>query len=80
MYSYIAELNEVMEVRRLIPENQKQLRESEEILLQLRYEVERFERPVHLMELSRKAEFGHLYYPYLKDIVILYAPEIEASE
>ena len=40
----------------------------------LKYEIEQFESPIHLMELARKPEFSHLKYPTLNEIVILEEP------
>ncbi|MBB64924.1 MAG: hypothetical protein CMO81_07645 [Waddliaceae bacterium] len=77
---YIAQQNIVIELRRKIPERNKELRELEQVLTELQYEVDSFERPIHLMQLRRKPEYGHLSYPQMKEITVLYAPEIEPEK
>ena len=68
--------NELTELRLKIPILTKEVRELHAQNTGLTYDIERFESPIHLMELSRKPEFGHLKHPYVKDIVIL-EPQVE---
>ncbi|MFS8563891.1 MAG: hypothetical protein LVR00_06080 [Rhabdochlamydiaceae bacterium] len=38
---------------------------------QLKYEIERFENPEHLMELAREQRFSHLMHPLMNDVLML---------
>ena len=37
----------------------------------LRYEIDTFETPTHLMQLSQKPEYAHLKHPYTKDLIVI---------
>ena len=71
LYKYIDKLNELTELRLSIPVLTKELNEIQEKNLELRYAIEQFESPVHLMELARKPEFGHLKYPPITQVIII---------
>lgn len=71
LYAYVEKQNQLTALRLQIPKLEKEVRTLEEENVQLMYEIEQFESPIHLMELSRNPEFGHLKHPLLKDIVIL---------
>lgn len=71
IYLYIDALNEVTEIRLAIPQVQKQLLEIVEKNNKLQYEIDRFESPLHLMEIARKPEWGHLKMPYTNEIILL---------
>lgn len=75
MYSYIEKQNELTELRLAIPMLSKEVNGLYEENRRLKYEIEQFESPVHLMELARKPEFSHLKYPTLNEIVILKEPD-----
>jgi hypothetical protein len=75
IYAYIEKQNSLTELRLMIPVVGKEVRRLTEENIRLRYEIEQFESPVHLMELARKPEFGHLKYPSLDEIL-----EIKDSE
>lgn len=74
LYSYIAKQNELTELRLAIPMLSKEVKALQEENRRLKYEIEQFESPVHLMELARKPEFSHLKYPKLDEIIILKEP------
>ena len=74
LYFYIDKQNELVELRLAIPTLDKEVKAALEENTRLQYEIDRFESPIHLMELARKPEFSHLKYPYTKDIVILKEP------
>jgi hypothetical protein len=69
IYAYIEKQNTLTELRLSIPLVEKELRKLTEENVRLKYEIEQFESPVHLMELARKPEFGHLKYPALNEIL-----------
>jgi cell division protein FtsL len=71
LYGFIEKQNRVTELRLAIPVLAKKVRKLKEENSRLRYEIEQFESPIHLMELARKAEFSHLKYPYVKDVIVI---------
>jgi hypothetical protein len=68
LYAYIDKQNELTELQLTIPAVAKELKEIHEENIRLQYEINQFESPIHLMELARKPEFGHLKYPYLNEV------------
>lgn len=68
LYAYIDKQNELTELQLAIPALEKELKEIHEENIRLQYEINQFESPIHLMELARKPEFGHLKYPYLNSV------------
>lgn len=74
LYFYIDKHNELVELRLLIPQVEKDLKAVQEENMRLKYEIDRFESPIHLMEMARKPEFSHLKYPQTSEVVILPEP------
>lgn len=74
LYSYIYKQNELTELRLAIPSLAKEVRHIQETNHRLKYEVDQFESPIHLMELMRMPEFGGLKFGYNQDVVILPRP------
>jgi hypothetical protein len=71
LYAYIDKQNELIELRLALPVLAKAVKNIQDENQRLQYEIDRFESPIHLMELAGKPEFGHLKYPYIKDMVFL---------
>lgn len=71
LYFYIDKQNELTQLRLSVPALTKEVKQIHEENIRLQYEIDQFESPIHLMELARKPEFGHLKYPNLDQIVIL---------
>ncbi len=71
LYSYINIHNETIELRMEIPVLNKEVKELKARTTKMKYEIEKFESPAHLIELSGKPEFGHLKHPYIDDIILL---------
>lgn len=71
LYAFIDKQNQVTEVRLAIPLLTNKVKKLQEENGRLQYEIDRFESPIHLMELAGKSEFGHLKYPYTKDVIII---------
>lgn len=71
IYVYMNKLNKMTEIRLKIPPLKRELKEIKEENMRLQYEIERFESPLHLMELSRKNEFSHLKYPYANEVILI---------
>jgi hypothetical protein len=74
LYAMIEKQNELVAVRLEIPAREKELRLIEEENKRLQYEIERFESPIHLMELAKKSEFSHLKFPHNSEVLILPKP------
>lgn len=70
-YFYIDKQNELVELRIAIPALAKEVKALHEENIRLRYEIDRFESPVHLMELARKPEYSHLKFPHTDDVVVI---------
>ena len=71
MYAYIHKQNQLTKVRFEIPVLMKGLRSIQEENTRLEYEIERFEHPIHLMNLSKQPEFSHLEHPTLDETVVI---------
>lgn len=71
LFAYIDKQNELTELRLMIPSLTKEVKSIQEENIRLKYEIERFESPIHLMELMRKPEYSHLKYPYLSEEIFL---------
>lgn len=71
LYKTIDKLNELTELRLSIPLMAREVKEINEKNLELQFAIEQFESPLHLIELLRKPEFGHLKYPSQTDVLIL---------
>lgn len=80
LYKYIDKLNELTELRLSIPILAREVKEIHEQNLELQYAIDCFESPLHLMELARKPEFGHLKYPSINEIVQLREPPLACSD
>jgi len=71
MYVYIGQLNEIMKLRLDIPPLERELKAIREENERLSYEIDRFENPLHLMELLRRPEYGHLRHPTVDEVIIV---------
>lgn len=76
-YKYIDNLNELTELQLSLPALAKEVKEINEKNLELQYEIEQFESPIHLMELARQPEFGHLKHPSVDEVIFLKEASIE---
>ena len=71
LYLFISKQNEVTSLRLEIPHLVQELEGIKQKIAHLEYEVERFENPIHLMELSRKPQYGHLRQPRIDEVIII---------
>lgn len=71
LFAYIEKQNEVTELRLAIPQLTKEVAAIREDNIQLKYEIETFESPLHLMELMRSPEFSHLKFPYIDQEIFI---------
>lgn len=68
LYSYFNQQNELTQMKIRLPELEKKVRSVREEAGRLRYEVDRFENPTHLIEIAHSPEYSHLKHPLLKEI------------
>lgn len=71
LFAVIDKQNNLTELRKEIPLLSKELKAIEAENNRLQYDIDQFESPLHLMELSRKPEFTHLKYYYDRDVIII---------
>lgn len=71
LYTYIYKQNELTELRLAIPSLAKEVRQIQEQNITYKYDIDQFESPIHLMELMRMPEFGHLKFGYYQDVIVL---------
>jgi len=69
LYAYVDQHNALVRRQMQLPLKTKELMSIDEENIRLQFEIEKFENPLHLMELAKKPEFSHLKYPYENDIV-----------
>lgn len=69
LYGHIEKQNQITAMRIQLPETVSRLKAVQEDNTRLRYEIEQFESPEHLIELARHHEFSHLRHPLVKEIV-----------
>jgi cell division protein FtsB len=74
LYAYINKQNVITELRLAIPSVSRDLKAIHEENTRLQFEIDQFENPQYLLELSRKPEYLHLKHPLLKDIIMLPVP------
>lgn len=74
LYAYIDKNNDLVELRMTIPQVASELKTIQDENIRLQYEIDRFESPLHLMELARQPEFSHLKFPSTNEVVILPEP------
>lgn len=74
LYLYIDKQNELVELRLAIPALAKEVKALSEENIRLKYQIDCFESPIHLMELARKPEFSHLRFPRVQDVVLIPEP------
>ena len=71
LYGIIDHQNRITKLRMEVPKLSKEVKALDEKERALRYELERFEDPSHLLRLAKQPEFGHLRYPQTDEVLIL---------
>lgn len=71
VYLYIHKQNEALTLRLQVPEAEKQLKELISKGESMQYEIDQFESPKNLLDLSKKPEYSHLKYPHLSDVIVI---------
>ena len=69
LYMTIDRQNEITKMRFAIPHLSKEIEEIKEENTRLFYQIECFENPVHLMQLTRLGEYSHLKHPMTQEIL-----------
>ncbi len=69
LYGHIEKQNQITSLRIQLPETVRELKALHEDNTRLRYEIEQFESPEHLIELARHHEFSHLRHPLVKEVL-----------
>jgi hypothetical protein len=81
LYEHIHKNNQLTAIQLALPQLEKEVIKLQKENERLQYEIDRFESPIHLMELLRKPEFSHLKYPLEKDVVIMpVAKQVKGEE
>ncbi len=70
LYSYLHQQNDLMKLRIELPKLTKDILLINEANANLKYEIEAFENPKHLMSLAKRPEYIHLNYPIIDDILV----------
>ena len=71
LYAQIDTINDLTALQLAIPLVEREVRSLQQENERLQYEIDRFESPIHLMELSRKPEYGHLRHPRLDEVIVM---------
>ena len=71
LFSYLEKQNELTELRLYIPKLVKEIRMIQEENVGLKYQIQKFESPEHLMMLASDSKFSHLKYPLSKEVLVL---------
>lgn len=69
LYKTIDRQNEITQMRFALPLLAKEIDEIKEENTRLHYQIESFENPIHLMQLTRLGEFSHLRHPVAREIL-----------
>ena len=69
LFLYVDKQNDLTELQLKIPTLAKKVRTLEEENMRLRYHLEQFENPHHLMQLMALSEYSHLKYPTLPAVL-----------
>jgi hypothetical protein len=77
LFSYLERQNQVTHLKIRLPELEREIGKIREEERRLRYEIDRFENPSHLIEVAHRPEFSHLKHPLLREILTV--PEAIAS-
>lgn len=71
LFSYLEKQNQLTELRIYVPKLVKEVKSIQEENTRLRYQIQEFEGPEHLMLLVADPKFSHLKYPLNKEILVL---------
>jgi len=69
VFAYIEKRNRLTSLRIEVPILAKKFKTLEDENNRLSFEIEKFENPLHLMELMRSPQYSHLKHPYTNEII-----------
>jgi hypothetical protein len=75
LLAIVSKHNMLTEARMRLPLLAKQLQAVEEENVRLKFQIEKFENPLHLMLLARKPEYSHLKHPLMPDVITVDIPK-----
>jgi hypothetical protein len=75
IFAYIEKRNRLTSLRIEVPILAKKLKTLSDENTRLSFEIEKFENPLHLMELLRSPQFSHLKHPYTNEIITIQIPD-----
>ncbi len=73
LYTYIDKQNKITKLRLEIPALTNQLQAIEQENMQLKFQIDQFESPTHLLELAKRPEYRHLKHPLQDEVISLRA-------
>ena len=71
LITYLEKQNELTRLRLSVPRIVREIKYIQEENTQLKYQIQAFESPEHLMELACEAQFSHLKHPSTKEVLVL---------
>jgi hypothetical protein len=75
LYAYVHKHNALIEMRIRLPLLSRELQAIEEENVRLQFAIEKFENPLHLMEIAREPQYAYLKHPLITDIITWELPE-----
>jgi len=70
-YIYLQKQHKLTKIRLEIPKIASEYKKTQEENLSLKFEIDRFENPYHLLELAKSKQFSHLKHPLLSEIITI---------
>ena|SRR3989338_1810058 len=79
LFSYLHTQNEVSKLKMELPMIAKEIESLYSENQKLKFEVECFENPLHLIELARQPQFSHMRFPMENEILSIPPKEKESA-
>jgi hypothetical protein len=71
LYCYIDMTNRQTQMRLELPKYEKAIEMLSQQNIQLKYELENFNNPQHLLELAKQPEYSHLKFPFMEEVLVI---------
>ena len=71
LIAYLEKQNDLTDLRLYVPRLVLEIKGIQEENAQLKYQIQQFESPDHLIKMAAAAEFSHLKHPLGKEILVL---------
>ena len=71
LIAYLEKQNDLTDLRLYVPRLVLEIKTIQEENAQLKYQIQEFESPDHLIKMAAAAEFSHLKHPLGKEILVL---------